>query len=161
MDHKNFMENELEIWKDVVGYEGRYQVSNLGRVRNKEGKILVPQLTRTSYYKVTLFNGKKKGKLIHRLVMEAFVGQSDLQVNHKDFNKVNNCLSNLEYTTPKENIQHFRKSNRPKSVFHLGKESEQYKNTMNHFYFLLWLIKDIPKYDIDSIVKVCSDYVNS
>lgn len=151
----------MEEWKDVVGYEGRYQVSNLGRVRNKHYIILAPQLTHAGYYKVTLFDGKKKGKLIHRLVMEAFVGQSELQVNHKDFNKINNQLSNLEYTTSKENIRHFRNSNRPRSVFHLGKESEQYKNTMNHFYFLLWLIKDIPRNDIDSIVKTCYEYINS
>lgn len=150
----------MEEWKDVVGYEGRYEVSNLGRIKNKEDKILVPQLTRTGYYKVTLFNGKKKGKLIHRLVMEAFVGQSELQVNHKDFNKINNQLSNLEYTTSRENIHHFRNSGQIRVIEHSLKDSDIQKRTIAHLEYLEWLIKDIPRNDMDSIVKVCYDYVN-
>ena len=103
----------------------------------------------------------RKAKLVHRLVMEAFVGQSDLQVNHKDFNKINNKLDNLEYTTPKENITHFRTSNRIRFIEHTTKGSQIQLRTIAHLQFLEWLIKDIPKNDIESIIKVCYDYVNS
>lgn len=97
-----------EIWKDIKGYEGLYQVSNLGRVRNKKTKkILKTWLNQYGYIRVSLHkNGKQKWHLVHRLVYEAFIGEipNGMQVNHKDENKENNVLSNIDtLMTCKEN----------------------------------------------------------
>lgn len=106
----------MEIWKDVLGYEGRYEVSNYGRLRSwmkpKSGRRLTPRnlkpsLSKDGYYRFHLvLDGKLKGHLAHRLVMSAHVGESVLEVNHLDGNKLNNCLSNLEYCTRSENLRH-------------------------------------------------------
>jgi len=102
--------SEKEIWKDVPNYEGLYQVSNLGKVRSlKFGKerVLKPYANGAGYYQVDpCKDGVKKKKSIHRLVMLAFVGESDLQVNHKNGIKTDNRLENLEYCTRSENAQH-------------------------------------------------------
>lgn len=106
-----------EIWKDVVGYEGLYQVSNLGRVKSYYGKngrlttesrLLRGKLDKNGYIEVRLCkNGRVSYKRIHRLVVDHFLhGDSILQVNHKDGNKSNNAITNLELVTPKENVNH-------------------------------------------------------
>lgn len=96
-----------EIWKDVKGYEGLYQVSNLGRVRNANGHIHVPKKHNKGYYHVHLSDGtgKHKAMLVHRLVAEAFVPNPTNRpcVNHIDENKTNNVPSNLEWCTIAEN----------------------------------------------------------
>ena len=108
-----------EIWKDVVGYEGYYQVSNLGRVRSLDriasngrkikGKILSTKVNTPQYYpRVSLsVNGKMKLVQVHRLVAQAFVYNPDpehkTQVGHKDESRTNNRADNLEWVTPKEN----------------------------------------------------------
>ena len=96
-----------EIWKDIVGYEGLYQVSNIGRVKSiKRDKILKEQLNERGYLRVSLSkNGKHKTWRVHRLVMITFIGyvEGKDQVNHIDGDKTNNRLDNLEYVTPKEN----------------------------------------------------------
>lgn len=103
----------MEIWKAVVGYEGLYEVSNMGKVRSldrtvknknglavKKGKMIKPAEINTGYLKVNLWK-ENTGKcfLVHRLVAEAFVGnRANLpEVNHIDENKHNNCANNLEY----------------------------------------------------------------
>lgn len=104
-----------EIWKDIPDYEGLYQVSNLGRIKslnynhtNKEG-ILKPRKTRKGYISVALYKEHKvKNFRIHRLVIETFLGKSNLTVNHKDKNVLNNKLDNLEYLTNKDNIRYSR-----------------------------------------------------
>ena len=103
---------EKEIWKDIKGFEGLYQVSNLGRVKSlkrpyglKE-KILKPWITR-GYYQVELCKQSiKKAYLVHRLVWEAFNGQipENMQVNHINEIKSDNRLLNLNLMTCKENI---------------------------------------------------------
>lgn len=102
-----------EIWKDIKGYEGLYQISNLGRVKSlcyqhgKTPKILKQAKDYDGYCLVSLSkNGKHITAKVHRLVAEAFIGHSDLQINHKDENKSNNNLSNLEYCTPKYNSRY-------------------------------------------------------
>ena len=108
-----------EIWKDVKGYEGRYKVSNLGRIKSIEGKrkdgsrrpgkILKPSKIDGKYQRVhrTGDDGYCT-KSVHRLVAEAFVEKTDKSydiVNHIDNNPANNRADNLEWTTYKGNMQ--------------------------------------------------------
>lgn len=110
-----------EIWKNIKGYEGLYQVSNLGRVKSldrymnnkhgtktlKKGRILINSLVkRTGYLRVSLSkNGKFISKSIHQLVATAFIPNPNYydQINHKDENKANNCINNLEWCDSKYN----------------------------------------------------------
>jgi hypothetical protein len=110
---------EKEEWRDILGYEGYYQVSNQGRVKSVERKvkhyygerivserILVPLIDKDGYLNVSLSRGNKvkKGK-IHRLVASAFIPNPDNlpQINHKDECKTNNRVDNLEYCNAKYN----------------------------------------------------------
>lgn len=99
-----------EVWKDIDGYEGYYQVSNLGRVRNiKSNIILKPYINKGGYFQVTLYKDKaKKLNRVHRLVAQAFIpNDEDLPVvNHKDEYKLNNCVENLEWCTGEYNINY-------------------------------------------------------
>ena len=103
------MQNYKEIWKDIPNYEGMYQVSNLGRVRTfKRGKKIIMRLSEDKgYFRLGLRNGvKQKRMFVHRLVALSFLGQSDLQVNHKNGIKTDNRLENLEYCTASQNRRH-------------------------------------------------------
>ena len=101
-----------EEWRDVVGYEGLYQVSNLGRVKSfhkNNAKIITPKPDNHGYLRVVLCKDfKKKNRMVHVLVAQAFIPnpESKRQVNHIDGNKTNNHVSNLEWVTPAENIHH-------------------------------------------------------
>lgn len=98
----------MEVWKDIDGYEGRYQISNKGRVRNAES-ILKTFECGSGYCEIILTKCRKRTpKLIHRLVAEAFLPNAERkrEVNHKDGNKHNNDVSNLEWVTPSENQMH-------------------------------------------------------
>lgn len=100
----------METWKPVVGYESHYQVSDFGKVRRiSSGRILKPGRMTVGYLFVALcVDGKPKLQSIHRLVAAAFIGNcpDGHQVNHRDGNKLNNVVTNLEYVTRSENIQH-------------------------------------------------------
>lgn len=112
-----------EIWKDIKDCEGRYQISNIGRVKSLARdvvcgmgnvvrfpeRILKPQNTTDGYFGVNIkINGKYRLRKIHRFVAQAFIpNPNDLpQVNHIDGNKLNNSVENLEWVTPHENILH-------------------------------------------------------
>lgn len=148
MDVKN---TPIEVWRPVVGYEGRYEVSNLGRVKSLESvvsgrlrniyhspdRILKPIKHRCGYLFVHLVSeSKAKNKrLIHRLVAEAFIDNPNNhpQVNHKDENKQNNLVfvdkdgtidfekSNLEWCTRSYNINHGTRNKRVSEKLRLSK----------------------------------------
>lgn len=96
--------------RNVVGYEGLYKVDIFGNVtRVKDGKEMSQQVNKFGYANVSLCkNGKQKQHKVHRVIAEAFIPNpfNKSQVNHKDGNKLNNVVWNLEWATPKENNVH-------------------------------------------------------
>lgn len=106
----------MEIFKDIQGLEGQYQISNLGNVKSlKRNKLLKPDVADKGYKRVSLSNdGKVTRYLIHRLVAEAFIDNPDNKpfINHKDNNPRNNHVSNLEWCTHSENMIHAHKQDR-------------------------------------------------
>ena len=111
----NFTDTELsqEQWRDIDGYEGMYQVSDLGRVRSKhsgEWKVMKVRKRLDGYLSVDLWkNGKKKHFLIHRLVAQAFIPNDDdskTLINHRNEVKSENMVSNLEWCTAKYNVNY-------------------------------------------------------
>ena len=100
----------VEIWKDIEGYEGLYEVSSYGRVRNLvSGKFIKASKKNDGYCRVCLTkNGCRKCINIHRLVAQSFLPNPDNlpQVNHKDEDKTNNNVTNLEWCTAKYNINY-------------------------------------------------------
>lgn len=111
-----------EIWKPIPDYEGLYEASNMGRIRSLphitvssngkrvqvKGQIMKPCLQHSGYYHVVLRkNGKKTTLLVHRLILISFVGfKPGYDTNHKDENKSNNRLDNLEWVTRKCNCNY-------------------------------------------------------
>ena len=125
----------MEIWKDIEGYEGLYQVSNKGRVkslnygRTGKEKILRPGKNNDGYLIVILYkNGKKKNFRIHRLVAKAFLTNPNnlLEVNHRDENKENNHVENLEWCDRKYNINYGSRTERS-SESRKGKKHKKHK----------------------------------
>lgn len=148
---------EQEIWKDVVGYEGLYQVSNLGRVRRignyrnqikewpSNNKILKLGKKSNGYLYCQLSkNNKTSPKMVHRLVAEAFIENTQKKptVNHIDGNRENNTVCNLEWATYAENNMHslhVLNNHKRKYKRKIGKPVLQYDLQGNY-------IKEYPSY---------------
>lgn len=121
-----------EIWKDIKGYEGLYVISSLGVIKSLSRIVKMPRFksfrkgrtikqfeSKNGYLRVTLSKDKDiKNFLVHRLVLTTFndCENKNMQVNHINGNKLNNSLENLEWCTPKENINH--------SINELGKRKK-------------------------------------
>lgn len=109
---------QTEIWKPVVGYEGLYEVSSLGRVKSlKYGreKILKPLKHRDGYLQVGLYkNEKQKRFFVHRLVAEAFLSNPKglHEINHLDEDKSNNSISNIEWASRSYNVNYGTRTER-------------------------------------------------
>lgn len=126
----------MEEWRAVPGYEGLYEVSNMGNVRNVRRNTLL-RLTKTNYgyIQVDLYkNGIKTGLKVHRLVAQAFLPNPDNlpQVNHKDEDKTNNNVTNLEWCTVKYNNNYGTKNIRRsetliKNGYWTGLSKEEYR----------------------------------
>lgn len=117
----------MEIWKDIVGYDGKYQISNRGNVKSLKQKkehneyLLKPFATKKGYLRVSLSkNNKYKQPLIHRLVATYFLENKNNcnEVNHKDENKQNNCVENLEWCDRKYNVLYGTAKNREAKTKH-------------------------------------------
>lgn len=135
-----------EEWKDIPGFVGIYQVSNLGRIKRlrhktknrfgyKTHKERLKELSPANdgYVRVNLSIGGRKyvTKLVHRLVAQAFIPGSGEQVNHKDFVRSNNSAYNLEWCSRLENARHSANAGRMKSISGPGMKSPAAKLTDN------------------------------
>ena len=144
------IQNSIEIWKPIIGYEGLYEISNFGRVRNASQKIIKVQINNRGYYRIRLCkNGKYEQYFIHRLVAITFIPNKDisLEVNHKDENKLNNKVDNLEWVTRKENMNRGTVQDRIHKGERLNLQKEIAKNN-NEMRSKLIHIATITKYDI-------------
>ena len=99
---------EREVWKDILGYEGIYQVSNLGRIKNSKGRILTTKTTGNYNHILLCKNGKRENFTIHKLVAMAFVPNPNnyKEINHINENARDNRASNLEWCSHKYNINY-------------------------------------------------------
>lgn len=134
----------MEIWRDIKGYEGRYQISNKGKVKSlmdwngnassrsyyKREKELIRTDNGHGYLIVSLrnMNAKRQNKYVHRLVAEAFIENPNNYkvVNHIDFNILNNNVENLEWCTTKQNVRHSRENMCHPKNSKLGASGEKY-----------------------------------
>lgn len=162
-----------EEWREIVVYEGRYMVSNLGNVKSCERqartcgggiRIVKERLLKQAkcsggYLVVGLWkNNERKNKMVHRLVSVAFIDNEKglPEVNHKDENKENNCVDNLEWCTPKYNANYGTRNKRMikqkslKPVIMLDKNGIELKRFSS--------LGDATRetgFDISSIIRVC------
>lgn len=134
-----------EIWKDVVGYEGYYQVSNLGNIKALERQIRKGDIIQTRKEKIKTLTKSPDGYLtvklskdgkdtryqVSRIVAEAFITRPEsdeyLEVNHKDFNRENNHVDNLEWLTHTDNVRYSNAVGR-----HVSLKGENNPNYGNH-----------------------------
>ena len=164
-----------EIWKDIEGYEGLYQISSLGKVKslpkitfNAKGqyktkeRILKYGKNQYGYFQISLWkDGKRKNKPIHKLIATMFIPNPKKYkiINHIDGNKQNNNIQNLEWCTQKHNV---------KEAYRLGLTSKRYKSVnqydLHNNFIKTWKsiaeINKKLKIDESSIVRCCKGRQN-
>ena len=124
---------DAEEWKPIVNYEGLYEVSNKGQIRNAKGKINKSQIKNdkhTNYREISLWkNGTHKRFLVHRLVAEAFIPNPNNYpiINHKDQNGTNNCVNNLEWCDYSYNTRYKRFPVKPRIYKTAKRLTEEHK----------------------------------
>lgn len=132
-----------EVWKDVVGYEGLFSVSNFGNIRNeKTGRVLKLYKNKRGYCLVSLYHKRNNRKTyrVHRLVAEAFIPNPNNYpyINHKDENPSNNRVDNLEWCTPQYNATY-------------GHAHEKHMKTILDKYGKYHLKKTVLQYTLDGV----------
>lgn len=147
------MDNK-EIWKDIANYEGLYQISNLGRVKSlnyrktKKSKVMKTKIDRNGYETISLCKKNKiKTFLVNQLVAKAFIPNPNnyKETNHKDEDKLNNCVENLEWCTRSYNINY-------------GKRNEKCSMKLKQIKFK---IKKVYQYDLQgNLIKVWDSVTN-
>lgn len=117
-------------WRDVKGYEGKYQVSNIGLIRKSNG-IIIGQYFHQHGYLIARLSQPRKAVRVHRIVAEAFIDNPEQKpfINHIDCVRSNNVVWNLEWCTQKENLDHARALGRLRSDYLVGKRSNRAKLT--------------------------------
>jgi hypothetical protein len=160
------MENQVEVWKDIVGYENFYQVSNLGRVKSlksylitKAGVVkprhekIMNQSLKSNGYKTIMFsvNNVQKRFYVHRLVAISFIKnlEKKSEVNHLNCIKTDNRFENLEWNTSTENKNHAMNNN----LFPKGEKSYSSKLTEKNILAIRRLYKINPNFNKRNIAK--------
>jgi hypothetical protein len=130
----------MEIWKDIKGYEGKYQVSNLGNIKSLARYVnhplggkryvkekMLKQFIKQGYAHVDLYLDKHQHCKIHRLVAKAFIKElpNKIEVNHIDGDKLNNNVSNLEWANRSENMKHCYKSGLWNNQYTINKSGQK------------------------------------
>ena len=151
-----------EIWKTIEGYEGLYQASNLGRIksfiRTKSYKILKSITRNDGYLMVFLL---QKGFLVHRLILSTFVGNSDLECNHKNGIKSDNRLDNLEYCTRSENMLHAFAIGLKKAYPSCGEKNGMSKFKTEDIVFIRKSKNNIPRKFLADMFNTSEQYISS
>ena len=142
----------VEVWKDIAGYEGKYQISSFGNVKSLNyqnrgyEKNIIPKLNDKGYLWVILYGGKRSNVLVHRLVATAFIeNQNEYTcVNHKDENPLNNKVENLEWCTASYNVIYSLKrhperiENRKGKPYKLSRNKKIYQLTKDGDVVKIW-----------------------
>lgn len=117
------------MWKNIAGYEGRYEVSDTGQIRKAGSKKIIGQWINDAKYMIVRLSRPRKMFRVHRLVAAAFIDnpKNKPYINHIDCNRSNNNVQNLEWCSQLENLQHASKLGRMKRDYWKGRRSPNAK----------------------------------
>lgn len=161
--YKSILDYDNEIWKDITLYDDLpyiYQISNRGKVYNKTRKVFLhTTMDNIGYLHVEL--ARKHYCLVHRLVAETFISNPENKpfVNHKDGNKSNNNVNNLEWVTEEENAKHYVTKIKNSSEKTLENKIKDYLFSKGHLYFKVHGSKFMTPGISDLICCICGVFV--